>query len=204
LDRSDYEIGIGRLVDRPEPIAPRTKPRSFEFNPECVYGAMTVASKQVKLIEDYMHTRHMPVYYALYNPPCIPYRGIVPRVAALPLEQDEIELGCRVLTAQDAHAALGRLPVGRTPQFKELTNGEKLTDADQFRNHGWRLEAFVADEVLRCREGRLFERDRDADLHSLLYERTAPIASLVQISIDLPAEDIPPARPGRKVILKKK
>jgi hypothetical protein len=44
LDRSDYAIGIGRLVDQPEPIIPRTPPRTFEFNAECVYGAMAAAS----------------------------------------------------------------------------------------------------------------------------------------------------------------
>jgi hypothetical protein len=54
--------------------------------------------------------------------------------------------------------------------------------------HGWRLEAFIADEVMRCREGRLFERPDDSDLYELLYERTAPIASLIQIGIDLPGE----------------
>jgi hypothetical protein len=189
LDRSDYEIGIGRLVDQTEPIIARTTPRTFEFTSECVYGAMTVASKQVTLIEDYIHKRHMPVYYSLYNPPRMPYQGTVPRAAAFPLEQEETALGCRVMTAQDVHAALARLPVGRTPQFRELTVANPTTSSDeQYSDHGWRLESFVADEVLRCRHGRLFEQDQDRDLHALLYERTAPIASLIQISVDLPAD----------------
>jgi hypothetical protein len=62
---------------------------------------------------------------------------------------------------------------------------ESPTSADPYRDHGWRLECFVADEVLRCHHGRLFDRDNDTDLHALLYARTAPIASLIQISIDL-------------------
>lgn len=204
LDRSDYEIGIGRLVDRTEPIAPQTQPRTFEFTPECVYGAMTVASHQVRVIEDYMRQYHMPVYYSLYNPPRMPYQGKVPRIAALPLEQEDIALGCRVMTAQDVHAALGRLPFGRTPQFRELVVVEPPTSVDQYRDHGWRLESFVADEVLRCRHGRLFERDHDSDLHALLYERTAPIASLIQISIDLPAESGAPRRRSRKINIRPK
>ena len=52
--------------------------------------------------------------------------------------------------------------------------------------HGWRLETFIADEVLRCYEGRLFEKSDDADLFALLYGRDAPIASMIMISIDLP------------------
>ena len=195
LDMSDYQIGIGRLVDRTEPIAPQTQPRSFEFTAECVYGAMSAASRQVTVIEKYMRERNIPVYYSLYNPPQMPYAGKVPRIAAIPLEQEEIILGCRVLTAGDAHEALSQLPVGRTPQFQEMVvmkPGTEVTEqgesADEYRDHGWRLENFIADEVLRCRHGRLFDRDDDEDLYALLYERTAPIASLIQIGIDLPAD----------------
>src|SRR5260370_15078920 len=127
----------------------------------------------------------MRVYYWRYTPPGMPYQGTVPRNAALPLEQEDIPLGCRVMTAKEAHEALARLPVGRTPQFQELVVLEPPTSADPYRDHGWRLESFVANEVLRCREGRLFERDNDIDLYSLLYERSAPIPSLVLIRIDL-------------------
>jgi hypothetical protein len=188
LDRSDFEIGIGRLVDQTEPIIPRTLPRTFEFTPECVYGAMTVASKQVAIIDEYMRKHYMPVFYSLYNPPRMPYGGTVPRAAAFPLEEEEIALGCRVMTAQDVHVALARLPVGRTPQFHELTTPNPTTSSDKYADHGWRLETFVADEVLRCHHGRYFERDQDSDLYALLYERSAPIASLIKISVDLPAE----------------
>jgi len=185
LERSDYEIGIGRLVDRTEAIPTRTQPRTFEFTPECVYGAMAAASHQVKIIEDYMRRHQMPVYYSLYNPPAMPYWGVVPRNAAFPLGQENIPLGCRVMTAQETHEALARLPIGRTPQFQELVVMASPASTDAYRNHGWRLESFIADELLRCRQGRLFDRDNDSDLHALLYERTAPIASLIQISIDL-------------------
>jgi hypothetical protein len=49
-----------------------------------------------------------------------------------------------------------------------------------------RLETFVADEVLNCREGRLFEKSEDEDLYALLYQRHAPISSMIMITIDLP------------------
>jgi hypothetical protein len=62
------------------------------------------------------------------------------------------------------------------------------SSTDDYAPHGWRLETFIADEVLRCHEGRLFEKSDDVDLHTLLYERAAPIASMIMISIDLPGE----------------
>jgi hypothetical protein len=75
------------------------------------------------------------------------------------------------------------LPVGRTPQFAEIAV-LAASPTDEYAPYGWRLETFIADEVLRCREGRLFERHDDADLYALLYERDYPIASMIMISIE--------------------
>jgi len=38
MERSDYAIGIGRLVDQAETLQLLTQPRRFRFSPECVYG----------------------------------------------------------------------------------------------------------------------------------------------------------------------
>jgi len=56
---------------------------------------------------------------------------------------------------------------------------------DPHSTHGWRLEHFVADEVLKCREGRLFEDADDQTLRSLLYERSAPIQAAITITVDI-------------------
>lgn len=186
LERADFEIGIGRLVDQPEQSAAPSKPTKFSFTPECVYGAMAAAAKQVESIKAYMKKQNMPVYYSFYNPPTMPYEGVIPR--STPLEMQNIPLGCRVLTAVDAHIALEKLPVGRTPRFSEMVR-ESPAPTDEFGVHGWRLESFVADEVLRCREGRLFDTPDHEDLRSLLYERSAPISSLIQISVNIPGPD---------------
>ena len=85
------------------------------------------------------------------------------------------------------HAALSKLPIGRTPQFSEMAMDVAFSQ-DKYGNHGWRLESFIADEVLRCREGRLFEHAQDPDLDALLYFREQPIASFIYIAIDLPSE----------------
>ena len=187
MELADYRIGVGRLVDRIEDIPTRTRPRQFQFTDECVYGAMAASSNQVGVIADYVAKHNIPVYYSLYNPPSMPFEGATPRPINTGPSADAIPLGCRVLTWQEAHAALAELPVGRTPRFIEMVRQTPAADhSDPFDRHGWRLETFVADEVMRCREGRLFESKDDADLYALLYERAAPIASLIQISIDLP------------------
>jgi hypothetical protein len=202
MERADYEIGIGRLVDRTEKIAPLTRSRIFHFTPDCVFGAMRTGDDQVKRIDQYMHERHMPVYYTFYNPPTMPYKGTVPRIARTPLEEEDVQLGCRVMLANDAHVALGKLPIGRTPQFQEMVLDQPLSD-DAYGKHGWTLQTFIADEVLRCRQGRLFEKAQDPDLHALLYLRDQPIASLIHIAIDLPGE-APPRPSGRKLHLRRR
>lgn len=192
MELADYWIGIGRLVDRTENIPTRTHARRFHFTEECVYGAVAASSQQTKLIDEYVTLHSIPVYYSLYNPPAMPFEGTTPRPTNSP-PTSESALGCRVLTSVEVHTALAGLPVGRTPRFIEMVREPNAANAaDPYDRHGWRLETFVADEVMRCREGRLFEKADDEDLYSLLYERTAPIASLIQISIDMPP-DMQPA-----------
>lgn len=187
-DRSDYEIGIGRLIDRTESTVPLFQRRQFSFSNDCVYGALTAGSEQVERIERYFAERNVPVYYTLYNPSRIPLSAAVPRLTTEP-EDVSIELGCRVLTAQEAHTVLASLPVGKPPTFSELVReASSGLSRDLYAPHGWRLETFVADEMLQCREGRLFEDTQDPDLESLLYARSAPIAAAVVVNIDLPTE----------------
>ena len=50
---------------------------------------------------------------------------------------------------------------------------------------GWRLERFVADEVLRCREGRLFDDTTDPNLRALFYARSAPITAAIVMTVDI-------------------
>jgi hypothetical protein len=205
MARSDYAIGIGRLVDRTETIQPLMPPRHFRFTPDCVYGAMRSGDEQSAIIDRYMREHRMPVYYSFYNPPTIPYEGEVPRIATMPLEVEEIELGCRVMTARDVHAAVRELPIGTTPQFRQIILASPAMPGS-FGHHGWRLEHFVADEVLRCREGRRFDQAEDDDLHALLYRRDYPISSLIQVLIDLPnGASVQPSRrkPGRRIRIKK-
>ena len=188
LEWADFRIGIGRLFDRTEAIPTLTTPREFRFTKDSVYGALTAGSRQVEIIEAYEHSRKIPVFYNLYHPPKIPYRGSVPP-PTLRLLKSAPALGCRVMRRQDVHAAMAKLVDGETPTFSQLVVAAPSNSADAFLSHGWRLENFVADELLRCREGRLFEDAQDEILSSLLYARGRPIASAILVTIDLPKGD---------------
>jgi hypothetical protein len=189
IDRSDFEIGIGRLVDRTDKIMPLFKQRKFTFTEKCVYGAMSSGSDQVQRINEYVNQRNIPVYYALYNPPSVPSSGLHPVSGGVKTLEDN-EVGCRILKREEVESILNDLPVGTTPSFGEMQNPGRKTSFDPYAAHGWRLESFIADEVMRCREGRLFEDTQDETLAGLLYRRTAPIAAAIVMTVDLPEGEL--------------
>ncbi len=189
IDRSDFEIGIGRLVDRTDKTMPLFKQRKFTFTEKCVYGAMSSGSEQVQRIDEYVDQRGIPVYYALYNPPSLPSSGLHPASGGIK-SLEENQVGCRVLKREEVNDILDELPVGTTPSFGEMQNPGRKTSFDPYAVHGWRLETFIADEVMRCREGRLFEDTQDETLANLLYRRTAPIAAAIVMTVDLPEDEL--------------
>jgi len=187
-DVSDYMEGIGRLIRIDEAVATLTAARIFSFGPDCVSGQIDAAGKQAGRIESYVAAHGIPVYYSLYNPAAVPMNSAVPQVNTGE-PPPSVEVGCRVLTMADVHGALSGMPAGQRPRFSDLVRAVPAESADQFAAHGWRLEDFVADEVLKCREGRLFERMHDPDLDTLLSARSAPIVAAIVVTFDLARGD---------------
>ncbi|WP_124473577.1 hypothetical protein [Burkholderia contaminans] len=183
IDPFDYRIGIGRLVDRNDPQVPMTWQRRFRFDGQCTYAAMTAGHEQVQRIDRYEESRGIPVYYGFYNPLAIPYDADYPASDGCPPGAPN-EIGMRVLTARIVHAAVAALDMGRAPTFDGLTTSQ-LYPNDGASAHGWRIENFVADEVLRCRQGRRFDSTTDERLSDLLYRRSAPIAAAITMTIDI-------------------
>ncbi|WP_139238561.1 hypothetical protein [Mesorhizobium sp. YR577] len=184
LERADFEIGIGRIADRTDPSRPLSARRQFTFDGACVYGAMHAGDNQIEAIDDYFDERGIPVYYGLYNPTSLPYSAEYPALAgSAPAAVNAV--GCRILPSAVVHAVATQLPAGRSPTADSLVVSPPIDPADAGSSRGWRLERFVADEVLRCRQGRLFEDATDPNLRSLLYARSAPIQSAITITIDL-------------------
>lgn len=187
LGWDDFAIGIGRLADRTDPIIPLTRQRTFSFDNDSKYGAMSAGSKQVGHIEAYVQSRAIPVFYALYNPLQIPFQAQYPTLNGQKLATRN-DLGCRVQTMDQVHGQLAPLTVGQPPTFGDLKHTTLVSPHDAFASSGWRLENFVADEVLRCRQGALFDVAANANLRALFYERTAPIEAAITITIDIDAE----------------
>jgi hypothetical protein len=183
LEPHDYMIGIGRLADRVDPQVPLSSQRTFHFDDQSRYQQLQSDSHQVGAIDEYSEWRDIPVYYSLYNPISVPYTALYPMASqSTPLGGNDV--GCRIIPATNVHTVLSSRSGNWSPTFKDLTFATAFDVADANSTRGWRIERFMADEVLNCRQGRLFEDTRDPNLRGLLYDRGAPIASAIAITID--------------------
>lgn len=188
LDESDYLIGIGRLADRTDALVPLGSQRTFSFSDSCVYGAMHAGAEQIDRIDKYAEEKAIPIFYAFYNPVELPYSATYPAPRGQGARSPNT-LGCRVQPATEVHNRVSAIPAGQTPSFSALRSAEPVRSDDLFAASGWRLETFVADEVLRCRQGALFDKNSDENLDSLFYRRSAPIAAAIAVTIDLDGND---------------
>ena len=184
VDESDYRIGIGRLADRTDRLRPISTQRVFGFDLASTYQATGSGHRQIDRIDEYFELRGIPVYYGFYNPLKLPFQTAYPILDGR-LPDEENEIGCRVVPADHVHGVMRGLGEGRSPSVSDIAAGAPFDAIDPASTIGWRLERFVADEVLKCRQGRLFENVDDQNLRALLYERSAPISSAITITIDI-------------------
>ena len=184
LEEADYRMGIGRLVDRTEPTFPISRQRAFSFDADCLYAAMSAGDKQIEWIERYGALSGIPVYYGFYDPTAIPLGALYPLLGGVG-EGGPNVIGMRVMTASHVQNVLSKMTQSRPPTFSCMSR----TGSSDTVDYGWRTENFIADEVLRCREGKIFDEVDDPNLSNLLYRRSAPIAAAVTITIDLGGRD---------------
>jgi hypothetical protein len=184
LERYDYMIGMARLGERDAHAPSMLTRRRFDFDESCRYGALISADEQHHAIADHVVRYGIPVYYLFYNPPVAPLTIELPLVANA-MQEDDPPLGVRVIPCAPVFAVLDAGGGGYKPSLgdtRDLLSGHPH-GADPY---GWRLEHFMADLLLGCREGRQFgDADREA-LDALFYRRSGPIAATIAITIEVP------------------
>jgi len=182
LEDDDFVIGIARLADRTDPQV--SGQRRFSFDDTSRYRALTADDEQTHRIDTYAKERGIPVYYGFHNPTDLPQYTVYPSPDGLS-QAGENRVGMRVVPASEVHAALSELADGQSPTVADLTLEAPLDEGDETSVGGWRLERFVADEVLRCRQGALFDDTTDPNLRALFFGRTGPITSAITVTVDL-------------------
>jgi hypothetical protein len=80
---------------------------------------------------------------------------------------------------QIVHDILRALPEGRAPTVRQINVGGSS-------GAGWRLEEWVADLLLTCKEGRPYNSPDETMVHTMLERRSGPIGAAIAIHIELP------------------
>lgn len=174
----DYEIGLARLADPEDQHLSIGSDEEFSFSHESCYRALKRGSNQVAVIDDYLAGNGLAVYYQLYNPWSVPFTQRFPLKGPVP-PSGPPELGVRVVPAGLLHGMLPDL-TATSPCLGDLD------DLALLPAYGWRLEEFVGDELLECREGNRFDSIEDDRIQRLFYRRTGPIAAAIAIWIEAP------------------
>lgn len=175
----DYRIGFARLADPEAPKVPLYAGAVFEFDSSSKYDALLAHDEQFKAIEAYTKQAKIPVFYQLYNPKSLPWTQRFPLKPGSPVD-DDLPVGVRVLPAGEVIAMLTPKPKNYTPSYADFAAHSRSGEV------GWRLEHFVADRLIACKEGYFFTDLGEAPIEGLFYRRSGPIAAAVSFSIELP------------------
>jgi hypothetical protein len=184
LERYDYIIGMGRLGDREQNAPSMLTSRRFTFDESCRYGALISGDNQHKAIVGYINEHDFQIFYLLYNPPLVPLTIELP-LTANAVQDDDPTLGTRVVPVEPMFAVLDVAGEGYKPSLadtRDLVAGHR-NGPDPY---GWRLEHFMADLLLSCREGRRFSEADRATINTLFYRRSGPISATIAITIEVP------------------
>jgi hypothetical protein len=182
----DYEerfmIGFGTLLQSPEAFRALAAGRTFSFNDTCNYLAISNGSDQQRALTAYEKMSGIPVYYLLYNPVVIPWAANIPAKTLEPLPANS--LGCRVVRSRTLDASIATQSPGYHPSFADV--GSLPNPFQGAHKWGWALEHFVADELLRCKEGHVASGETDHVLEQLFYRRSGPIAAAIAVTVEAP------------------
>lgn len=184
VDDSDplsFMYGLNAMITRDDRAPTGGLFRTYDFDADSVYGAITAGDEQIETIDDFNNQFGEAIYYLLYNP------SRLPSSISYPLRQrtriTKPSLGCRIFRASEVHAACGDFNVGQHPTIGAVQSKGKRSN--------WRIEAWVADLLLRCKVGQQFDESKRDMIDRLVRRRSGPIGAAISVSIALRPEDRP-------------
>lgn len=176
----DYEIGFQGLLPSPHSSQSLLLNHQYEFTKDSRYKALKVDDDQYKVIEKYESSEKLDIFYLLYNP------WVLDATYSLPLGQPS-KLGrvgngaCRVVPSKTLRTALQGKGAGYAPTFSDMGSATATLPNGPA---GWRLEHFVADQLLKCKQGNLFASAGQQNIFNLFNRRSGPIAAAFSVTVE--------------------
>lgn len=176
-DLVNFRYGMNRFLRIEESPTSMLVTRKFDFDEDCIYGALKADSDQQKAIQEFEKGFGRSVFYLLYNPPLLPVSVSYPLAQYQVLDRPP-DLGARVIPADDMHKCLASLNKNASPTFLQACQVGPEPG-------GWRLEIWAAELILTCQQGRIYSSPDEISVRNLLERRTGPIAAVIALSIEL-------------------
>jgi hypothetical protein len=178
-ERIDYEMGFGGLMPSKDPTLAVSKPKVFKFDEKSRYKSLKTKDQQAKVMSEFEDKEGIPVHYLFYNPWNVPSSMTTP-LTGKPKLSGAGNAGMRVVPVADVRQLLIGKADSYSPSFKDIQGlvgtGRHLP--------GWRLDYFVADLVMACKQGTLLEQEDTDFMDSLFRRRSGPISAAFAITID--------------------
>lgn len=177
-------FGMGRLLVTQPEHNDIIKPRLLHFTEASKYNAFQKDNEQQRAMKSFQEKFGMKMYYLLYNPLKIPYNIKMP--VEIHPKFGKNEVGCRVIPKEFLDEALTIFPNKHTPSFgdiKYMLSGEFL---NKQHDAGWRLEYFIVDLMMACKEGIIDDSPNFETVLHFLNDKRSPMSSSLSITIDSP------------------
>jgi hypothetical protein len=183
IDEDPYNrLGMGRLLVNESEHKEITRQRLAKFEEKSKYKAFRKDSAQQRAMSSFERRFGINMYYLFYNP------MILPHAIESPLRNrpviDENKIGCRVIKKNYLDEALSIHNSNYIPSYGDL---KYMLQGDHFNDMhvaGWRLEYFVTDLMLECKEGLIDNSPNFDSVHELLSSKSSPIAASLAITVD--------------------
>ena len=176
----DYRIGFGGLLPSPASSKSLALSHTFQFTTNSKYKALKVADDQYHAIAAYEKQHELDVHYLLYNPWSLDTTYSFPLHGNVALGHAG-NGGCRVLPAAVLREGLASKSKGHSPTFNEVVHS---MNTHAHGSAGWRLEHFISNLLLKCKQGNLFENLDQENIFALFNRRSGPIAAAVAVTIE--------------------
>lgn len=178
-----YRQGMGRLLVTDDEHKEIVEPKTLKYSDSSKYKALKTGSEQEDVMKHFSDRFDVKLYYLFYNPCTIPWEIKSP-VEKLP-EISANEVGCRVVPKPELDNALKLFDNNHSPSFGDIKYQLNVMDFSDEHDAGWRLEYFINDLLIGCKEGLIDDSPNFETMVALLRQKSSPISSALSITFDV-------------------
>lgn len=156
----------------------------YKYSEASKFEAFKVGSEQQAAMKAFQTRYEMKMHYLFYNPLTIPYQVTNPIDFTISQHIQPNDVGCRVMRKDDVDEALESYDKGYSPTYGDI----KYMLPNEYNNDhqaGWRLEYFIVDLMMGCKEGVIDDSPTFQTLARFMNLKARPMNSSIAFTFDI-------------------